>query len=62
MEYQCIHILTKGERRGERCNRNAWFPFFYRCFCRRHAEMYNIPITYEDINEFIKTINLNNSN
>lgn len=53
-EEKCLYILTKGNRKGERCNRNAWFPFFYKCFCRTHAQVYNVPITVEEVNEFIK--------
>lgn len=54
MNYQCIHILKKGKRKGETCNQNAWFPIFFPCFCKRHAVMYNIPITKEEVNQFIK--------
>ena len=53
MDYQCNHILLKGTRKGERCSRVAWFPFFYRCFCKQHALMYNIPITKEEVSEFV---------
>ena len=28
MDYQCNHILTKGDNKGERCKKTAWFPFF----------------------------------
>ena len=46
MDYQCNHILTKGDNKGERCKKTAWFPFFYRCFCKQHAALiYNVPIT-----------------
>jgi hypothetical protein len=54
MNDQCIHILKTGKRKGERCNRNAWFPFFYKCFCKCHAEMYNVPITPQEVNDFIQ--------
>jgi hypothetical protein len=54
MENSCVHILKKGPKKGEKCNKNAYFPFFYPCFCKTHAEMYNIPITPEEINLFIK--------
>ena len=53
MEYQCNHILLKGERKGERCSRVAWFPFFFRCFCKQHAEANHVPITFEEVNLFI---------
>ena len=56
MYYQCNHILTKGDNKGERCKKTAWFPFFYRCFCKQHAEMHNVPITPEEINLFIKDL------
>ena len=59
MDYQCNHILTKGTRQGERCSRVAWFPFFYRCFCKQHALMHNIPITKEEVNEFILSLTNN---
>ena len=54
MNYQCNHILLKGPRKGETCLKHAWFPFFYPCFCKQHALMHNIPITKEEVNEFIK--------
>ena len=53
MDYQCHHILLKGPRVGERCTKLAWFPFFYRCFCKQHAEVNNVPITFEEVNLFI---------
>ena len=56
MEYQCNHILTKGNNKGERCKKIAWFPFFYRCFCKQHALIYNVPITSEETNLFIKDL------
>ena len=62
MNDQCIHILKKGSRKGERCNRNAWFPLFYKCFCRSHAEMYHVPITPQEVNLFIKNVNLSKIN
>ncbi len=54
MDDKCIHILLKGPRKGERYNKIAWFPFFFRCFCKQHAEMNNVPITKNDINVFIQ--------
>ena len=54
--YKCNHILLKGKRKGEKCNKLAWYPFFYRCFCKQHALMYNIPTTQEETNIFIKDI------
>ena len=56
MNYQCNHILLKGPRKGETCLKHAWFPFFFPCFCKQHALMYNIPITKEEVNEFISYI------
>ena len=53
MDNQCNHILLKGQRKGERCTRIAWFPMFYRCFCKQHALINNIPITKGDIDLFI---------
>lgn len=53
MEYQCNHILSKGPRKGERCTNLAWYPFFFRCFCRPHAEVNHVPITYDEIQLFI---------
>ena len=53
MDYQCNHILTKGVRKGEQCTKIAWFPFFFRCFCKQHAIMHNIPITPEETQLFI---------
>tara|TARA_B100001094_G_C18002479_1_gene705918 strand:+ start:314 stop:505 length:192 start_codon:yes stop_codon:yes gene_type:complete len=54
MENSCVHILKKGKNKGEKCNKNAYFPFFFPCFCKTHAEINNIPITPEEINLFIK--------
>ena len=56
MDYQCNHILTKGTNKGERCKKVAWFPFFYRCFCKQHAKMHNVPITPEETTLFIKDL------
>lgn len=53
---ECNHILLKGKRKGQKCTQIAWYPLFYRCFCKQHALMYNIPITPEDTNIFIKDI------
>ena len=53
MEYQCNHILVKGKRKGERCTKIAWFPFFFRCFCKQHAIINHVPITFEEVNLFI---------
>ena len=53
MNYQCNHILLKGQRKGEPCNKNAWFPFFFPCFCKQHALIHKIPITKEEVNGFI---------
>ena len=54
MENLCVHILKKGKNKGQRCNKNAYFPLFYHCFCKTHAEINNVPITPEEINLFIK--------
>ena len=59
MDYQCNHILTKGVRKGEQCTKIAWFPFFFRCFCKQHAIMHNIPITSEETNIFINDLKRN---
>jgi hypothetical protein len=59
MEYQCNHILTKGNNKDQRCTKIAWFPFFYRCFCKQHAIMYNIPVTPEETNLFINDVKTN---
>ena len=56
MEHQCNHTLTKGNNKGERCKKIAWYPFFYRCFCKQHALIYNVPITPEETNLFIKDL------
>ena len=53
---KCVHILLKGPRKGNYCNKNAWFPFFYKCFCKQHALLNNVPISYEETNLFIKNI------
>ena len=50
---KCNHILLKGPRKGMKCLHNAWFPFFYPCFCKKHAIINNIPITKGDVNELI---------
>ena len=44
MENSCVHILKKGKNKGEKCNKNAYFPFFFPCFCKTHAEINNIPM------------------
>ena len=59
-EYYCNHILSKGPRKGEKCTRIAWFPMFYRCFCRQHALIHNIPITKEEVDHFIQLL-INNT-
>ena len=56
MDYQCNHILTKGKNKGERCKKVAWFPIFYRCFCKQHALKYNVPITHKETNDFINDL------
>ena len=54
MNYQCNHILLKGPRKGDICNKNAWFPFFFKCYCKQHALMYGVPITHKDTMDFCK--------
>lgn len=58
MDNQCLHILTKGDNKGNQCNKIAWFPFFYRCFCKQHALIHNIPITPEETKQFIKNLKI----
>jgi len=53
---ECIHILQKGPRKNQTCNKTAWFPFFYRCYCKQHALINNIPMTIKETNMFIKDI------
>lgn len=54
MNDKCIHILMKGPRKGEVCEKIAWFPFFFRCYCRQHAITHNVPISNDEVNRFIK--------
>lgn len=62
MKYQCYHILEKGPNKGQLCNKNAWFPIFYPCFCKNHAEKHCVPITIEQTNTFINYLKLNTTN
>ena len=56
MNDQCYHILKRGPRKGERCNKNAYFPLFFPCFCKNHGVINNIPISPQDINIFINHV------
>ncbi len=60
MEYQCNHILLSGPRKGKKCLHNAWFPFFYPCFCKKHAILHNIPITKEEVDHLIQNLKIFN--
>ena len=58
MKYQCNHILLKGPRKGEKCDKNAWFPFFFPCFCKQHALIHNVPIMPEEVQQLLQQYKL----